>query len=92
MTGVDIYIGDGATLKKSKVRKPGDTIISRVPIQTKLTWCKKTGVDRAIFTHLGSKIVEGDQEEIIEKIYSMAEKRNLEKVIIAEDKMSVVIR
>ena len=49
-------------------------------------------MDRAIFTHLGSKIVEGDQEEIIEEIYSMAEKRNLEKVIIAEDKMSVVIR
>jgi len=92
ITGIDIYIGDGATLKKSMIRKPGDTIIGHVPIQTQLTWCQKTGVRRAIFTHLGSQIVEGDQEEIMAKIRSMADERNIEEVSIAEDKMSIVIK
>jgi phosphoribosyl 1,2-cyclic phosphodiesterase len=92
MTGIDIYIGDGATVKKSMVRKPGDTIIGHVPIQTQLTWCQKTGVNRAIFTHLGTQIVKGNQEEILTQIQSMAAERNIDKVEIANDQMSVILR
>lgn len=92
MTDIDIYIGDGATIKKSMIRKPGETIIGHVPIQTQLTWCQKTGVDRAIFTHLGSQIAEGDQEKILGEIRSMADERNLMKVSIANDDMTVILR
>ena len=49
-------------------------------------------MSRAIFTHLGSKIVEGDQEEIMAEIRSIADERNLEEISTAEDKMSVVIK
>ena len=40
MRDIVIYIGDGATTKRSMVRKPGDSIIGHVPIQTQLTWCQ----------------------------------------------------
>lgn len=92
MKDIDIYIGDGATIKKSMVRKPGEIIIGHVPIQTQLTWCKKMGVRNAIFTHLGSQIVEGDHGDVLKQIRSMAEERNLEKVQIANDGMTIILR
>lgn len=90
--GIDLYIGDGATVKKSMVRKPGDTIIGHVPIQTQLTWCQKTGVDSAIFTHLGSQIVDGNENEIMKQISKMAEERDVEEVLIAQDDMTLTLR
>lgn len=68
MCGVEVYIGDGVTKKRSMVRKPGDTIIGHVPIQTQLTWCEKTGVKNTIFTHLGSQIVDGNENQNIKQI------------------------
>ena len=92
MKGIDIYIGDGATLKRSMIRKPGDTIIGHVPLQTQLTWCQKMGVSQAVFTHLGSKILESDEEKIIDQIMSMARQRDLDDVTIAHDGMKIIIR
>jgi len=89
---IDLYIGDGATLKRSMVRKPGDTIIGHVPIQTQLTWCQKTDVDRAIFTHLGSQIVDGDEVKIMKQITAMAQERDVEEVLIAQDDMAITLR
>jgi len=90
MTGISAYIGDGASVKRSMVRKPGDTIIGHVPIQTQLTWCQKTNVSKAIFTHLGSVIVDGDEEKIMEQIMSMANERGLDDVSIAQDGMAII--
>lgn len=92
MKDINIYIGDGATLKRSMIRKPGDTIIGHVPLQTQLTWCQKMGVSKAIFTHLGSKIVKGDEEKIMGQIMSMARQRDLDDVTIAHDGMEIIIR
>lgn len=92
MNGIDAYIGDGASIKRSMIRKPGETIIGHVPIQTQLTWCQKTGVSKAIFTHLGSKIVDGDEEEIMEQIMVMAHERDLDDVTIAHDGMEIIFR
>lgn len=91
MKGIHTYIGDGATVKRSMIRKPGDTIIGHVPIQTQLTWCQKTGVSKAIFTHLGSEIVDGDEAEIMEEITAMAQERHLDDVTIAHDGMENII-
>jgi lipoprotein-anchoring transpeptidase ErfK/SrfK len=59
------------------VRKPDDTIIGHVPIRTQLAWCEKEGVDRAAFTHLGSEIVEGDEEAQRAQIQELAEERGI---------------
>jgi phosphoribosyl 1,2-cyclic phosphodiesterase len=92
LQGVRIYVGDGATITRSMVRKPGDVIIGHVPLRTQLTWCEKEGVDRAIFTHLGSEIVEGDERTLGAEIRDMAQERGIEEVTLAHDGMEVVLR
>jgi phosphoribosyl 1,2-cyclic phosphodiesterase len=92
LSGIRVYIGDGATVTRSMVRKPGEVIIGHVPIQTQLTWCQKLDVPRAIFTHLGSEIVEGDERHIGAEIRDLAEGRQVDQVEIAHDGMEVVLR
>jgi phosphoribosyl 1,2-cyclic phosphodiesterase len=65
--GIDFYIGDGATMRRSMVREKNGTLIGHAPITTQLGWCEKAGVRRAIFTHCGSPIVRGDSRQV-EKI------------------------
>lgn len=92
LKGVRVYIGDGASVTRSMIRKPGDVIIGHAPIQTQLTWCKKLSVPRAIFTHLGSEIVEGDEEDVAAKIERLAEERGIDEVQIAHDGLEIVLR
>ena len=62
--GVDIYIGDGATLRRSMVRRKNGALIGHAPIAAQLEWCAKAHVRRAIFTHCGSEIVRGDARRL----------------------------
>jgi hypothetical protein len=88
LDGVQIYIGDGATVTRSFIRKRGRALIGHSPFRTQLTWCEKEGVPRAIITHCGSEIVTGDERDIAAKIYAMAAERDIE-VRIAYDGMKV---
>jgi len=92
LSGVRLYVGDGASITRSMVRKPGEVIIGHASIQTQLTWCRKLDVGRATFTHLGSEIVEGDERTLGAKIRDLAEERNVDQVEIAHDGMQVVLR
>ncbi len=60
LRGVDVYIGDGATMRRSMVREKNGNLIGHTPITTQLDWCAKAHVRRVIFTHCGSPIVRGD--------------------------------
>jgi phosphoribosyl 1,2-cyclic phosphodiesterase len=60
LRGVALYIGDGATIKRSMVRKQKGTMVGHAPVTTQLGWCAKAHVRRAIFTHCGSPVVRGD--------------------------------
>jgi phosphoribosyl 1,2-cyclic phosphodiesterase len=64
LRGIDVYIGDGATIKRSMVRRRGRTLIGHAPIVAQLGWCKRAGVKQAIFTHCGSQIVRGDARRL----------------------------
>src|SRR5213592_2209065 len=88
LQGVQIYIGDGATVTRSFIRKRGKALIGHSPVRTQLTWCEKEGVPKAIITHCGSEIVTGDEREISAKIRAMAVDRHVE-VRIAYDGMKV---
>jgi phosphoribosyl 1,2-cyclic phosphodiesterase len=89
--GVKVYVGDGATIDRSMVRKPGETLIGHTPVRTQLTWCKKLDVPRAIITHCGAQIVDADPDEVQTKIDEYAEERGVE-ARIATDGMELVIR
>ena len=54
---VELYIGDGATVRRSMVRDKGRALIGHAPIIRQLDWCAKAHVQRAVFTHCGSPIV-----------------------------------
>ena len=58
--GIDVYIGDGATVRRSMVRRRGDALFGHAPITAQLGWCEKAGVRRAFFTHCGTSLVRAD--------------------------------
>jgi phosphoribosyl 1,2-cyclic phosphodiesterase len=62
--GIDIYIRDGATMRRSMVRKKNGTLIGHASITAQLGWCDKARVRCAIFTHCGSPIVSGDPRQV----------------------------
>jgi phosphoribosyl 1,2-cyclic phosphodiesterase len=72
LKGVDLYIGDGATIDRSLVRRRGAVRIGHATIGTQLEWCAAAGVDRAIFTHCGSPIVRAEPRAVAATLTAMA--------------------
>ena len=85
---IQVYIGDGATVTRSFIRKRGRALIGHSPVRTQLIWCQKDDVPRAIITHCGSEIVTGEKHDIAARICVMAAERRLD-VRIAYDGMKV---
>jgi phosphoribosyl 1,2-cyclic phosphodiesterase len=90
LKGVRLYIGDGATVTRSFVRKRGDKLIGHAPVRTQLTWCAKEGVPRAIITHCGSEIVAGDERALGAKLSAIAAERGVQ-ARIACDGMRLIL-
>ena len=91
LRGCSVFIGDGATMKRSFVRKQGENLIGHTPVYTQLGWCAKEGVTRAIITHCGSQIVEGDERTLGATLREWADERGIEAEF-AHDGMEVVLR
>lgn len=91
LSGCRIYIGDGATMTESFVRRRGDRLIGHAPVRTQLTWCQKEGVPRAIITHCGKEIVEGAEPSLTADLRAMAESRGI-RAELAHDGLEVILR
>jgi phosphoribosyl 1,2-cyclic phosphodiesterase len=88
LKNVQIYVGDGATVTRSFIRRRDQALIGHSPVRTQLTWCEKEGVARAIITHCGSEIVTGDEGKLCAKLRVMAAERGVD-VRIAYDGMKL---
>lgn len=88
---VRLYIGDGATVRRSFVRRIDGALVGHTPVRTQLTWCQKEGIPRAVISHCGAEIVEGDERRLGAEIRRMGEARGVEAQI-AHDGMEVVLR
>src|SRR5882724_5238035 len=88
---VQIYIGDGATITRTFIRRRGKALIGHAAVGTQLGWCAKEGVPRAIITHCGSEIVNGDERKLLIKLRLMLAQRGVE-VSIAHDGMELILR
>ena len=88
LKNVQVYIGDGATVTTSFIRRRGKRLIGHSPVRTQLTWCQKERVPQAIITHCGSEIVNGDEGELSAKLQTMADERGIE-VHLAYDGMTM---
>jgi len=90
LAAVQLYIGDGAAVTRSFIRKRGKALIGHSAVRTQLTWCQKEGVPRPIITHCGSEIVTGNERDISAKIHAMVAERGVD-VRIAYDGMKVTL-
>lgn len=91
LRGCSLYVGDGASMKRSMVRKQGDRLVGHASVHTQLGWCEKEGVPRAVVTHCGSQIVEGDERTLGARLRRWADERGIEAGF-AHDGMELVLR
>ncbi len=88
LSGVRLYIGDGATAAGSLVRSMP---AAHSPIRAQLAWCRREGVPKAVFTHCGPDIVAGNEDEIQAQLNGLAQERGI-KAQIAKVGMEIVLR
>ena len=91
LSGVRLFIGDGATLTRPFVRRRDDALIGHTTVRAQLGWCEEADVPRAIFTHCGSEIVNGDERVLGPKVRAMGRERGVDAEI-AHDGREVVLR
>lgn len=90
--GIRCYIGDGASLDQSLVRKDKDgNLVGHTPVRTQLTWCQKEGVPEMIVTHCGEQIVGGDERTLGARLREYARERGV-SAGIAHDGMTRILR
>ncbi len=77
LRGIDIYIGDGATITRPLVRRRGGTLIGHATIATQLDWCQEARVRHAVFTHCGSQIVGGDARRLNAALRRLGHERDI---------------
>jgi len=90
LAGLDLFIGDGSTLKRSMVRRRGDNLFGHTTVRAQLGWCQQAGIPRALFTHCGREIVEGDERALGPKVREMGRERGV-NAAIAHDGLDVVL-
>lgn len=87
LRGTDLYIGDGATITRSMVRKRDGILIGHAPIVAQLAWCQEAGVRRAIFTHCGSPIVRGNARQLDETIRELGRRHGVDASVAVDGDM-----
>jgi phosphoribosyl 1,2-cyclic phosphodiesterase len=85
------YVGDGATITRSFVRRRGNRLIGHAPIDVQLGWCRKSGVPRAIITHCGTQIVTARPPVLRQRLDAWSRKYGL-RVDVAHDGMQLSLR
>jgi len=78
LRGVDLYIGDGATLRRSMVRKKDGVLTGHAPIMIQLEWCAGANVRRAVFTHCGSPIVRGNARALSRTLWRLGREHGID--------------
>jgi phosphoribosyl 1,2-cyclic phosphodiesterase len=81
LRGIDLYIGDGATIRRSMVRRRDHALIGHAPIAAQLEWCRREGVGQAIFTHCGSEIVRKNGRLIAARVGELGVEHGVEALV-----------
>jgi phosphoribosyl 1,2-cyclic phosphodiesterase len=90
LRGVDVYIGDGASLTRPLVRRARDTVVGHAPVKTQLGWCRVEGVQKAVFTHCGTEVVTAAEGEAEEQVRRLGLEKGVEATL-AFDGMEMVV-
>lgn len=72
LAGVDLYIGDGATLTRPLVRRADGSLFGHTTVRAQLNWCKRHGIRRAYIVHCGKQLVEMAPALLQERVDELA--------------------
>ena len=90
LAGVALYIGDGATIVRSMVRRRDHSEIGHVPIAKQLRWCQEEGIARAMFTHCGSEIVRSDARVVSARVRKLGHEHGVD-ARVADDGLTLLL-
>jgi phosphoribosyl 1,2-cyclic phosphodiesterase len=77
LADLSLYVGDGAAITRSIVRRREGRTIGHASIRLQLDWCAAAGVPWAVFTHCGSQIVKGDARVVSRQVAALGRERGL---------------
>jgi ribonuclease BN (tRNA processing enzyme) len=86
LKNVDLYIGDGSSIKGNLVRKNKQGLFGHAKISTQINWCKKYNINNMIFTHFGLEALKTGDENLKKEI-----KQEKIKIKIAHDNMDYTL-
>jgi phosphoribosyl 1,2-cyclic phosphodiesterase len=89
--GIQLYIGDGASLMRPLIRKRPGLRFGHASIKQQLEWCRKEHVRSAIFTHCGTQIIRGDPDLLALQLRHLGEERGVD-ARFAHDGMRIALR
>jgi ribonuclease BN (tRNA processing enzyme) len=76
LSGADVYIGDGSTLKGSLVRRhPSGSLLGHTTVRAQLGWLAKYRILRAVFSHFGKGPIEMGEEALAEALGKLVSER-----------------
>ena len=90
LSGIDLYVGDGAAVIRSILRRRDGHPIGHASIKAQLDWCADCGVPQAVFTHCGSEILR-DEADAATRVERLARERAM-RAEIAYDGLELVVR
>ena len=90
LSGLDLYVGDGAAVTRSIIRRRDGRAIGHASIRAQLNWCASAGVHRAVFTHCGSEIVKGEARRVAGAVRRLGSKYGIE-ALIAHDGLELTV-
>jgi phosphoribosyl 1,2-cyclic phosphodiesterase len=88
LLGIELYIGDGATLRRPMARRNRGILVGHAPMTAQLAWCEEAGVRQVIFTHCGSAIVRESAPAADATVRQLGMQRGLD-ARIAEDRLQL---
>lgn len=89
LRGVDVYIGDGASLTRPIVRRRGDALFGHTTVRAQLNWCKRNGIPRAFIVHCGKQLVQMNEAELQSRVRELAAPEV--DAVVARDGLTVLL-
>ncbi len=68
LRNVDLYIGDGSSIKANLVRRKDGKLFGHCRMKTQINWCKKYGIKKIIFTHFGKEALRKGDKKLEEEL------------------------
>lgn len=72
LAGVDVYVGDGASLTRPLVRRRDGALFGHTTVRAQLNWCKRHSIRRAYIVHCGKQLVQMPPASLQQRVDKLA--------------------